>query len=79
MGHSKSDANVYRTKEEINEWKQKDPIKRMREYLLENKIADEAELDRAEADAAQKIEDALKFAESSPLPSLDTIMDDVYA
>jgi pyruvate dehydrogenase E1 component alpha subunit len=79
MGHSKSDANVYRTKEEINEWKQKDPIKRMKEYLLANKVFDETELDKMEADAARQIEDALKFAESSPLPSLDTVLDDVYA
>ncbi len=38
LGHSKSDANVYRTKEEIAAWKEKDPIKWHRNYLLENGI-----------------------------------------
>jgi len=79
LGHSKSDANKYRTKEEISEWKQKDPIKRFREYLAANKIFTEQELDRIDLKAQQDIEDAVKFAQESPYPSLDTILDDVYA
>lgn len=79
LGHSKSDANVYRTKEEIAEWKAKGPIKRMRAYLLENKIYTESEINEIEARAKKTIEDAVKFAENSPYPSIDTIMDDVYA
>lgn len=79
LGHSKSDANVYRTKEEIAGWKAKDPIKRMREYLLENNVFSEVEVKVIEDRAKQIIEDAVAFAESSPYPSADTIMDDVYA
>ena len=79
LGHSKSDANVYRTKAEIEEWKAKCPIKRARQYLLDNKLFTEAEIDALEADAKKQIEDAVKFAENSPYPSIDTIMDDVYA
>ncbi len=79
LGHSKSDANVYRTKEEIADWKSKGPIKRMREYLLVNKVYTESQINNIEARAKQTIEDAVKFAESSPYPSIDTIMDDVYA
>ncbi len=79
LGHSKSDANAYRTKEEIAEWKSKGPIKRMRAYLLENKVCSEIEVKGIEDKAKQTIEDAVKFAESSPYPSIDTIMDDVYA
>lgn len=79
LGHSKSDANVYRTKEEIEEWKAKCPIKRAKQYLLDNKLFTEAEITAIEADAKQQIEDAVKFAENSPYPSIDTIMDDVYA
>ncbi len=79
LGHSKSDANVYRTKAEIEEWKAKCPIKRARQYLLDNKLFTEAEIAALEADAKKQIEDAVKFAENSPYPSIDTIMDDVYA
>jgi pyruvate dehydrogenase E1 component alpha subunit len=79
MGHSKSDANKYRTKEEIEQWKAKGPIKRMKAYLLENKLFTTEELEEIEKRAKLSIEDAVAFAENSPYPSIDTIMDDVYA
>jgi pyruvate dehydrogenase E1 component alpha subunit len=79
LGHSKSDANVYRTKEEIEQWKAKDPIKRMKEYMLKSKLFTSDEIEAIENRARQSIEDAVKFAEDSPYPSIDTIMDDVYA
>jgi len=79
LGHSKSDANVYRTKEEIKEWKEKDPIKRFKEYLLKNKLFTEQEIEAIEAQTTQDIEKAVEFAQASAYPSLDTILDDVYA
>lgn len=79
LGHSKSDANVYRTKEEIASWKEKCPIKCHRKYLEDNKIFTVKELDAMEKQAKEDIEKAVEFAESSPYPSLDIIMDDVYA
>ena len=78
LGHSKSDANVYRTKEEIAQWKAKGPIVRMRAYMLENGFI-EAELDAIDKQTTIDIENAVKFAEDSPYPSIETIMDDVYA
>ncbi|MBR0600623.1 thiamine pyrophosphate-dependent dehydrogenase E1 component subunit alpha [Clostridiales bacterium BAD-6] len=79
LGHSKSDANVYRTKEEIASWKEKCPIKRMRAYLESNQIFKAKELDEMEKQASEDMEKAVEFAQNSPYPSLDTIMDDVYA
>jgi pyruvate dehydrogenase E1 component alpha subunit len=79
MGHSKSDANVYRTKEEINAWKQRDPIKLFARYLLDNGIFTEAELTAIDEQTTVDIENAYQFADKSALPSIDTIMDDVYA
>ena len=79
LGHSKSDANVYRTKEEIATWKEKDPIKKFKKYLIENKLLSEEEIEKIDARAKDAIETAVKFAEESPYPSLDTILDDVYA
>ena len=79
LGHSKSDANVYRTKEEIASWKEKCPIKRLRKYLEEAGISTAEELDQIEKQAKEDIDKAVEFAQNSPYPSLDTIMDDVYA
>ncbi len=79
MGHSKSDANVYRTKKEINAWKKKCPIKTMRNYLVKNKILSNKELDEIDKEAAADIESAVAYAEKSSYPSIETIFDDVYA
>lgn len=78
MGHSKSDAQLYRSKEEVNEWKKKCPIKRHREFILENKIITEAEIDLLDAQAVQDIKDAVDYAENSPEPKIEDIFEDVY-
>lgn len=79
LGHSKSDANRYRTKEEIEEWKKRCPIKRMRKYLLDNEIASEEELQSMENKAKYDIETAVEYAKNSPYPPMDAILEDVYA
>lgn len=79
LGHSKSDANVYRTKEEIASWKEKCPIKRLGNYLVENNIFTKEELDEIDKKTTEDMERAVEFAEKSPYPSLDTILEDVYA
>mgnify|MGYP001007250071 CR=1 FL=1 len=78
-GHSKSDANVYRTKEEIAEWREKCPIKRMRKYLEDNKIFTAKELDEMDEQTTNDIENAVIYAQNSPNPSIDTLLEDVYA
>ncbi|WP_314011115.1 thiamine pyrophosphate-dependent dehydrogenase E1 component subunit alpha [Pseudostreptobacillus hongkongensis] len=79
LGHSSSDPGRYRTREEVDEWKQKDPIENLRKYLLENSIATEQELLDIEASVKQAIEEAVVFAENSPLPPLETAFEDIYA
>lgn len=79
MGHSKSDANVYRTREEIEAWRQKCPIKRFRAYLQENGLFGGGELEEIDRGAAEAIQRAVEFAERSPDPAVDGILDDVYA
>ena len=78
-GHSKSDGNLYRTKEEIESWKKKCPIKAFREYLLSNEIATEEELVAIEEGAVKAIDDAEEFAKNSPEPKLEDLLNDVYA
>ena len=78
-GHSKSDGNLYRTKEEIESWKKKDPIQAFRKFLLANKLADAEDLDAIENAAVKAIDDAEEFARNSPEPKLEDLLNDVYA
>ena len=78
-GHSKSDANRYRTREEIESWKQKCPIKRFRARLVKEKVLTEEDADQIEQEAYAAIDAAVAFAEASPEPTLETIEEGVYA
>ena len=78
-GHSKSDANRYRTREEIETWKGKCPIKRFRTRLIEEGELTEEEAEQIEKAAYAAIEAAVQFAEASPEPALETIEEGVYA
>src|SRR5688572_8046851 len=64
-GHSMSDPGLYRTKDEVEEWKRRDPLNRCRQRLLDIGYA-ETDLDTLEADVKAEIEDAVKFADESP-------------
>ena len=79
MGHSKSDAQLYRTKEEVNEWKEKCPVKRHKEFMIAEGILTEAEIEALDVQAAEDIKKAVDFAENSPEPKIEDIFDDVYA
>jgi len=79
LGHSKSDANVYRTKEEIEDWKSKCPITGFRQHLIDENIATEADLETIVAEAKAVIEEAVEFAQNSPDPSVESLTEDVYA
>jgi pyruvate dehydrogenase E1 component alpha subunit len=65
-GHSMSDPGLYRTKDEVEEWKRRDPLSRCRQRLVDLGIEDAA-LESLEADVKAEIEDAVKFAEESPV------------
>jgi pyruvate dehydrogenase E1 component alpha subunit len=78
-GHSKSDRNRYRTQEEIEEWKEKDPILRFREYCLKGKLISEEEAEEIKEQGYADIEEARVFAEASPEPTIETLEEGVYA
>lgn len=80
FGHSKSDRNLYRSKEEIEEWKQnRDPIMRFTKHLLQAEILDEGQAQEIDGQAEQVILKAAEFAEASPEPDISTLMEFVYA
>jgi len=78
-GHSKSDAERYRTREEVASWKKKDPIPRFVAHLIKEGILTEDEAQVIAEEAETLIKEALAFAESSPEPSVETILEGVYA
>ncbi|MGD2077493.1 MAG: thiamine pyrophosphate-dependent dehydrogenase E1 component subunit alpha [Chloroflexota bacterium] len=78
-GHSKSDRNRYRTQEEIEEWQRNDPIARFKHVIVEQELLAESEIEAIEAAAYEAIEAARQFAENSPEPAVETILEGVYA
>lgn len=78
-GHFEGDPTVYRTDEELQEWLEKDPVKRMEGFLKENKIATEDEITSANEKIASAIQEAVKFAQDSPYPTLESSVEDVYS
>ncbi len=77
-GHSKSDAQVYRSKEEVKSWIQKDPIKRYAKKLTEEEVLDEKQLTDLEKDVRQELQEAVDFAKESPFPDPSEVEEDVY-
>ena len=78
-GHSKSDRNLYRTKDEIEAWRAADPIRRLEQELLANERFVPAELLAIAEAADRQINDALSFAKASPDPDPAELTRDVYA
>lgn len=77
-GHSMGDPEKYREKEEVKKWQDEDPIGVFRNYLLDEEIADEEELDAQEDEAEEIIEEAVQFAESSPNPEPEALFEHIY-
>lgn len=78
-GHSKSDRNRYRTKEEIADWMTRDPIARMADLLIEHGILDAEGAAAVEAEAAKTIEEAIAFARQGRDPRPEDATRFVYA
>jgi acetoin:2,6-dichlorophenolindophenol oxidoreductase subunit alpha len=78
-GHSKSDRNLYRTKDEIDAWRKRDPIARVESELVTHRRFTSSELAEIAKVAQSTIERALEFAKSSPDPDPAELTRDVYA
>ena len=81
MGHSMSDPlhGVYRTKDEVEEQKKKDPITQLAEKLKEEKVIDQSALDAMDGEIHAVVEAAVKFADDSPDPDPAELYADVLA
>lgn len=78
-GHSMSDPRKYRTKAEEEEFQNEDPIEKVLKTMKDNKLATDKQLDEISLKIKKKIEDAIKFAEESPLPKPEDMYNEIYA
>ena len=78
-GHFEGDACVYREKDEVDEWVKKDPLPRFAKKLLDEGILSQKELDDLQAALDAELQEAISFAEASPLPDPTEVTTDVYA
>ena len=79
FGHSKSDRNLYRTKEEIEAWEVQDPIKRFETLLVKAKVIPQKDFKTIKNEMDQVIQAAVDFAENSPEPDVSEVTEWVYA
>lgn len=78
-GHSKSDRGKYRTQEEVEKWKKKDPIKRYERVLLKHGLLNETKISSIKQDALKEVEDSVDYAKQGPMPTANDVLTDVYA
>ena len=78
-GHSMSDPGNYRTKEELEEFKNNDPIERLKAYILDKKLAKQAEIDVIMDEIEKEVLAAVDFAEESPFPDSSTLYEHIFS
>jgi pyruvate dehydrogenase E1 component alpha subunit len=77
-GHSMSDPQKYRTKDEVEQFKQRDPIEVVRQTILTKKFATEKDLDAIDQKIVGVVDESVKFAEESKFPDPSEALTDVY-
>ena len=78
-GHSAADPEVYREREEVEEWREKDPIESFSRRCVEAGVLGEREVQEVRDKAEATVLEAVEFAEASPEPALDTLYENLYA
>jgi pyruvate dehydrogenase E1 component alpha subunit len=77
-GHSMQDPQFYRTKEEVEENRKRDPIVTFQRKLVEEGLTSDDEIKRLEEDINAEVDDAVRFADESPVPELSSLFDHLY-
>jgi pyruvate dehydrogenase E1 component alpha subunit len=78
-GHSMSDPDTYRGKDEIKEWQTRDAIQNLGEHMKGQKMVSDEQLQRIDDEVTAQVDEAVKFAEESPEPDPKDLYRDVYA
>ena len=77
-GHSAADPEVYREREEVEEWREKDPIETFAKRCVEDGVLGEREVQEVRDKADEQVAEAVEFADASPEPALDTLYENLY-
>ncbi|MGB0121606.1 MAG: pyruvate dehydrogenase (acetyl-transferring) E1 component subunit alpha [Solirubrobacterales bacterium] len=77
-GHSAADPEIYREKEEVEEWKAKDPIETFIEACTSAGVLEENDVEKIREEADVTVKEAVEFAEASPEPLLESLYDELY-
>lgn len=77
-GHSMSDPQKYRSKDELEEYQKVDPIERLKTYILDNDIANEEDLKKIQDKVEDTVLEAIEFAEESPFPEDEALYEDMF-
>ena len=77
-GHFEGDPCDYRDDVEVEEWKEKDPIPRLEQKLLEMELLADGKIEEIKRTLQKELADAEKFAEESPFPDVSELTEDVY-
>jgi len=78
-GHFEGDSGQYRPKEEIEAWLKRDPVKSFQSQLLSMKVLTEKKIKEIDDEALAEMDATVKFAEESPPPSPEEVLNGVYA
>ena len=77
-GHSMADPEEYRSKEQVEEWRKRDPVKTYADRLVEEEWLDEGEPEQIDEEVVKRIDEAVAFADRSPFPPPESLYDDIY-
>ena len=77
-GHTVHDQAAYRDQKDVDKWMVRDPIERFRKAVTAAKAMSKKKLDAIDAEVLQEVEAAVEFAEASPFPQLETLLQGVY-
>src|SRR4051794_25503094 len=77
-GHSMADPEEYRTKEQVEEWRQRDPINVFKQRLVDEGLISGDDFQSLDEQAVKRVDQAVEFADDSPFPDLDSLYDDIY-
>ena len=77
-GHSMADPEEYRSKDEVEEWRERDPIQAFAKRLQDEDVISKDEFEELDKKAIEAVDESVQFADNSPFPDLDSLYDDVY-
>jgi pyruvate dehydrogenase E1 component alpha subunit len=77
-GHSMADPEEYRSKEQVEEWRKRDPINTFAERLVREGVLEQGEPERIDEQMVGRVDEAVAFADKSPFPTLESLYDHIY-